>query len=180
MTIKSINEPNSSREMMLTPASVNEPPVLPEWASEAPVVESIDPAETTIGDPSFDVVLSGSGFYEQSVIVFAGQDEPTTLIDGKLSTGVNMDVWQGPDTVKVSVRNGPIPSNEVDFTFLAAAEADATESDSVDHESARSLHDELADPDDLEEEIEEAEEEGDFKPVHRGKPSSTLPKNRKR
>jgi len=174
VTIKSINEPNSSREMMLTPASVNEPPVLPEWASEAPVVESIDPPETTIGDPSFDLIVSGTGFYEQSVIVFAGQDEPTTLTDGKLSTGVNMNVWQGPDTVKVSVRNGPIPSNEVDFTFLAAGEpvADSTKSDSVDAD--------YADPDDLEEEIEEAEEEGDFKPVHRGKPSSTLPKNRKR
>ena len=176
MTIKSINEPGTSRETMLTPASVNEPPVLPEWASEAPVVESIDPAETTIGDPSFDVVLSGSGFYEESVIVFAGQDEPTTLTDGKLSTGVNMDVWHGPDTVKVSVRNGPIASNEVDFTFLAAdapeaTAAKSTESDSVDAD--------YADPDEMEDELEQAEEEGDFKPVHRGKPSRNTPKNRR-
>jgi len=149
MSVISINEPETSRKIVLTPASVNEPPVLPEWASEAPVVESIAPTEATIGDPSFDVVLSGTGFYEQSVIVFAGQDEPTTLTDGKLSTGVNMDVWQGPDTVKVSVRNGPIASNEVDFTFLETA-PEATG----------------ADPDELEDEIEQARDEGDFRPTH--------------
>jgi hypothetical protein len=180
LNIKSVNEPGTSREMMLTPASVNEPPVLPEWASEAPVVESITPTETTIGDPSFDVVLSGSGFYEQSVIVFASHDEPTTLTDGKLSTGVNMDVWQGADTVKVSVRNGPIASNEVDFTFKAATEARAD--DIPVNDGASGLVDnsgDYMDPDDLEEEIEEAGDEGDFKPVHRGKPSRSLPKNRK-
>ena len=142
MTIISINEPDSSRITMLTPASVNEPPILPDWASEAPVVESIDPAETTIGDPSFDVVLSGTGFFAESVIVFAGQDEPTTFTDGKLSTGVNMDVWHGPDTVKVSVRNGPIASNEVDFRFNAAApEAEEAQG---------------ADPDEMEDELEQA------------------------
>jgi hypothetical protein len=36
------------------------------------------------------------------------------------------------------------------------------------------------DPDDLEEEIEEAAEEGDFKPTHRGKPTHTLPHKRKK
>ena len=126
-------------------------------------------------------MLSGTGFYQQSVIVFAGHDEPTTLTDGKLSTGVNMDVWQGPDTVKVSVRNGPIPSNEVDFTFKAATEARS--GDTPVNDGASGLVDnsgDYMDPDDLEEEIEEAEEEGDFKPVHRGAPTRNLPKNRKR
>ena len=132
--------------------------MLPDWVSEAPVVESITPTETTIGDPSFDVVLSGTGFYEQSVIVFAGQDEPTTLTDGQLSTGVNMDVWQGPDVVKVSVRNGPITSNEVDFTFHA------------DEGVAREVEEyEAADPDELEDEIEQAEEDGDVRTVRKRK-----------
>lgn len=159
--LPSINEPETSRKIVLTPQSVNEPATLPEWATEAPVVASIAPAEATIGDPSFDVVLSGTGFYEPSVIVFAGHDEPTTLTDGKLSTGVNMDVWQGPDTVKVSVRNGPIQSNEVDFTFLPV--------DIPVNDGASGLVDnsgDYIDPDDLEEEIEQAKEEGDFRPTH--------------
>ena len=64
--------------------------------------------------------VSGTNLFAQSVIVFAGQDEPTTLnADGTLSTGINMDVWHGPDTVQVSVKNGSKMSNELPFTFAA-------------------------------------------------------------
>ena len=169
-SIGSINEPEGSRKTSLTPQSPNEPATLPEWATEAPVVTSLEPTECTLGDADFTIAVSGTGFYEQSTIVFAGQDEPTTLeSDGTLTTGVNMAVWQGPDTVQVGVRNGPIASNTLPFTFNAAVEADAT----VATEDG-------ADPDELEDEIEQSEEEGDFRPLHRGKPSNSLPKNRKR
>jgi hypothetical protein len=85
-----------------------------------PVVTELDPDECTIGEESFDIFVHGSGFNEDSVIVFAGQEEPTDLEDdGSLSTGINMDVWQGADTVKVSVKNGDKTSNEMDFTFHA-------------------------------------------------------------
>jgi hypothetical protein len=153
-----INEPEGVRERTLTPASPNEPPTLPEWATEAPVVTGLEPTECTLGDPDFRIYVSGTGFYEQSTLVFAGQDEPTTFEDGKLSTGVNMAVWQGPDTVQVGVRNGPIESNTMPFTFKAAEpppEEDAMASEG-------------ADPDELEDELEQAREEGDFSPV-RGK-----------
>ena len=51
------------------------------------------------------VVKTSSG---TACINFAGQDEPTTLNeDGTLSTGVNMAMWQGPDTVPVVIKNGP-------------------------------------------------------------------------
>jgi hypothetical protein len=163
-----INEPEGVRERTLTPASPNEPPALPDWATEAPVVTSLEPTECTLGDPDFRIYVSGTGFYEQSTLVFAGQDEPTTFEDGKLSTGVNMAVWQGPDTVQVGVRNGPIESNTLPFTFNAAPEADAASTEDG------------ADPDELEDEIEQSQEEGDFRPLHRGKPTTTLPKNRKR
>jgi len=167
-TIGSINEPEGSRKTSLTPQSVNEPATLPDWATEAPVVTGLEPTECTLGDPDFRIYVSGTGFYEQSTLVFAGQDEPTTFEDGKLSTGVNMAVWHGPDTVQVGVRNGPIESNTMPFTFKAAPEADATATD------------EGADPDELEGEIEDAEEDGDFRPVHRGRAGAkTLPKNRK-
>jgi hypothetical protein len=87
---------------------------------KTPVVTAVDPDECTIGDEDFDIFVHGTGFGEDSVIVFAGQDEPTDLEDdGSLSTGIDMSLWQGEDTVKVSVKNGDKTSNEVDFTFHA-------------------------------------------------------------
>jgi hypothetical protein len=178
-SIGSINEPEGSRKTSLTPQSPNEPATLPGWATEAPVVTSLEPTECTLGDADFTIAVSGTGFYEQSTIVFAGQDEPTTLeSDGTLTTGVNMAVWQGPDTVQVGVRNGPIESNTLPFTFNAAPEATSMAEKVLGPLDEPSEGD--ADPDELEDEIEQSQEEGDFRPLHRGKPSTTLPKNRKR
>lgn len=112
-------------------ASINEPPgsnVLDKTAEDlggetpTPSITSLEPDEATIGEETFDLFVIGEGFNEQSVIVFAGQEEPTDLEDdGSLSTGINMDVWNGPDTVKVAVKNGDKLSNEMDFTFHAEA-----------------------------------------------------------
>jgi len=86
----------------------------------APVITELEPDEATIGEETFDMFVHGTGFTEDSVIVFAGQEEPTDLEDdGTLSTGINMDVWNGPDTVQVSVKNGDKMSNMMDFTFHA-------------------------------------------------------------
>jgi hypothetical protein len=73
-------------------------------------------------------VVSGHGLVQDvSVIVFAGQDEPSTLhTNGTLTTGVNMSVWHGPDTVEVRVRNGDKVSEPLQFTFTAAPGATAT------------------------------------------------------
>jgi hypothetical protein len=152
MGTESINEPVSSRDIMLTPLSLNEPPPFTDLPDAAPpVVTLLEPAEATIGDPSFTLYVTGEQFDASSSIFFAGYTEPTTLEqDGRLSTGINMDVWLGPDTVKVSVFNEDRQSNEVDFTFLPGARA-------------------AADPDDLEEEIEEAEDEGEFTAIHASK-----------
>ena len=89
-------------------------------------VSGIEPSTAAIGDPSFTLYVTGTNFHAGSVIVFAGQDENTTLLeDGRLQTGVNMGFWHGADTVPVSVRNGPggALSEPVDFTFTAAPEA---------------------------------------------------------
>lgn len=106
-------------------ASINEPqtvalPLPPNVEVPKPSISSITPTEIAIGDDSTTLYVSGENFFADSVIVFAGQDEPTTFADGKLSTGINMDVWHGPDVVKVAVKNGPEVSNEVDFTFNEA------------------------------------------------------------
>lgn len=179
MTIKSINEPGTSRTTAMMPLSINEPTTPQDWieaqppgtlpevppGATTPVVTGLEPAECRIGDESFTVAVIGTGFLPSSVMVFAGQDEPTTFVDPtRVTTGVNMDVWHGPDTVKVSVRNGDVMSNEVDFTFHPEAEPEAAK---------------VADPDDLEEEIEAAEDDGDFTPMHRGRPTTKLPTRRK-
>jgi hypothetical protein len=162
MGIISINEPlGPGRTTMLTPQSINEPVDLE--MPDPPVITALVPDSCAIGDPDFTLDVEGTGFYPQSVIHFAGHDEPTTYNDGTLSTGVKPSLWTSPVVVQCQVRNGETMSNAVDFTFsdiTATAEG--------------------ADPDELEEQIDEAAEEGDFKPTHRGRPSKTLPKNRKK
>ena len=156
--IISINEPQLVRPSF-SPASINEPPQLPPRpAMPVPVVTALEPDEATIGDTSFTLYVTGEQFFPGSTIVFSGYPEPTTFEDdGRLSTGVDMNVWLGPDTVKVSVFNGEMKSNEMDFTFHPEG-----------GERFGTAHG--ADPDELEDEIEQAEEEGEFKSMHPAKP----------
>ena len=107
-------------------ASINEPqttslPLPQDVVVPKPSITSLEPTECAIGDPSFTLYVSGENFFADSVITFAGQNEPTTFADGKLSTGINMDVWHGPDTVEVFIKNGPEMSNVEYFTFNEAA-----------------------------------------------------------
>jgi len=91
-----------------------------------PVLSALEPNTAAIGDPSFTLKVSGTGFVPyESVIVFGAYDEPTTYNpeDETVSTGVNMGTWFGPDVIKVSVRNGTQVSEPLDFTFTAAAGA---------------------------------------------------------
>ena len=106
--------------------SINEPQTvslpLPEDVEvPKPSITSLNPTECAIGDESFTLYISGENFFADSVIYFAGQPEPTTLNeDGTLSTGINMDVWHGPDTVPVVIQNGPESSEPAEFTFNEA------------------------------------------------------------
>ena len=107
-------------------ASINEPqtvalPVPQGVEVPKPSITSLEPSECTLGEPSFTMYVSGENFFADSVIVFAGQNEPTTFADGKLSTGINMDMWHGPDSVEVFIKNGPEMSNVEYFTFNEAA-----------------------------------------------------------
>lgn len=143
MSIKSINEPDGpGRTTMVTPASINEPPKLPDLGGEMPVpsITSIEPASCVLGDANFRVYLTGENFFAGSVIVFAGQDEITTLEDdGRLSTGVNMAVWHGPDVVQVTVKNADAVSNAVDFEFAAEA-VEAADHGATRHHRGRTTH----------------------------------------
>jgi len=110
-------------------ASINEPQTvslpLPEGvAVPKPVITLLEPAECMVGDPDFTLYVSGEHFYADSVIHFAGHDEPTTLVAGdRLTTGVKPSLWTDPVTVQVIIKNGPEVSDPVDFEFLPIARA---------------------------------------------------------
>lgn len=112
--LMSINEPHGSEVI---------PPVDPDEGGEAPAITALEPASCAIGGPDFTMYVSGTGFTPESIIHFAGYDEPTAYndIDGSLSTGIKPSLWQAPDTVQVSIKNGAQVSEEVDFTFTEAA-----------------------------------------------------------
>jgi len=137
----SINEPPGSNVYGKTEADV--PPEI--LAKGKPVISSLEPAEAISGDPDFTLVISGDNFFSGSVIVFGDHDEPTTFDEeaGTVSTGVKPSLF-APATVPVKVRNGPLVSDPSDFTFTGPA-----------------ADDQAADPDDLEDEIDQAKEDGD-------------------
>jgi hypothetical protein len=88
-----------------------------------PVLTALVPATVALGAPSFTLHVQGSGFTPEAVIVFAGRDEPTTVVSPtEVTTGVDMTMWLGPDTVPVTVKHGTgTASNALSFTFTAAA-----------------------------------------------------------
>ncbi len=111
-------------------ASINEPqtvslPVPENVEVPVPVIESISPASCMVGDHDFPLIVYGDNFFADSVINFAGQDEPTTFdADAKtLSTGVKPSLWAEPVTVQVIIKNGPVSSGPVDFEFAPISRA---------------------------------------------------------
>jgi hypothetical protein len=109
-------------------ASINEPqmistPIPPDIEVPKPVITGYDPYECTIGDPDLTLVITGENFFGDSVIHFAGHDEPTTFDpDARtLSTGVKPSLWTEPATVQVCIKNGPEVSDPVEFEFLPVA-----------------------------------------------------------
>lgn len=104
------------------PASTPQAEPTPE--APAPTLSVLLPGSARIGDPSFALRVIGTRFDPTSVIVFAGQDEPTTKVSaGELTTVVDMTLWQGPDpAIPVLVRNdgdGTV-SNTLLFAFEPA------------------------------------------------------------
>ena len=106
-------------------ASINEPQAvslpLPQGTKvPVPSISSLNPTETTIGAEDFTLYVSGENIFRDSVINFAGQDEPSTLNeDGTLSTIVKPSLWADPVTVPVLIKNGPESSDPMDFEFKA-------------------------------------------------------------
>jgi hypothetical protein len=115
--LDSLNEPWGSE--VIPPVDTDGGEGGGEESGEAPVITLLEPATCAIGDPDFTMYVHGTGFTADSIIHFAGYDEPTTYndVDGSLSTGIKPSLWGAPDTVQVSVKNGAQVSEEVDFFF---------------------------------------------------------------
>ena len=97
-----------------------------------PEITSLNPGSATIGDPSFTLHVMGSGFLPGSIIVFAGVEEPTTHVsDSEITTGVNMDVWMGPDSLPVMVKSPDGVLSEAQMFVFSAASSGVLASPSI-------------------------------------------------
>jgi hypothetical protein len=87
--------------------------------TDPPVIESIDPTEIPMGSEDMTLYITGTNFTANSVINFAGHDEPTTLNeDGTLSTGLKPSLWKSPVVVPCMVSTSGKVSAPVDFSFV--------------------------------------------------------------
>ena len=89
---------------------------------EPPVITSLDPATAAIGDPDFTLHVTGTGFGADSVIVWNGSDEPTTVVSAtEVTTDVNMATATAAVALPVQVRTGGDLSAPAVFTFTDPA-----------------------------------------------------------
>lgn len=85
----------------------------------APTLTALDPATAVIGGADVTLTVTGTGFTENSVILFNNSPEPTTFVsDTVVTTIVKPSTASGPWTVPVTVSNrARAISNPLDFSF---------------------------------------------------------------
>lgn len=89
-----------------------------EEPAEPPTLDSIDPDTAVLGDPDVTMVCTGTGFTEDSTIMFAGNPEPIVFIsETEISTVVKPSLGWGAEAVDVLVRNTAGESESLPFTF---------------------------------------------------------------
>jgi IPT/TIG domain len=85
---------------------------------EAPTLTSISPDIAVLGDPDVTMVCTGTGFTEDSTIMFAGNPEPIVFTsETEISTVVKPSLDWGATAVDVMVRNSAGESETLQFTF---------------------------------------------------------------
>jgi hypothetical protein len=101
--------------------STNEPPKIPADA-RTPKITLLTPNTAVCGSANLTLYVTGTGFFEKTIIFVNGQNRVTKLeSDGRLSTQIRPSTWT-PQTVKIVVRNGVYSSPSADFVFTASAE----------------------------------------------------------
>ena len=87
-----------------------------------PTLTSISPNSAEIGGEAVTMEVNGSGFVEESVIVFNGGEEATTFVSAtKLTTGVNPATATTPGSYPVNVRTFSHETEPQFFTFTQPA-----------------------------------------------------------
>lgn len=82
---------------------------------------SMSPDTAELGSEDVTVSFIGAGFDAASIINFAGQEEPTTLVsDTELTTIVKPTLGWGAVAVPVYIRNAVTQSETLQFTFTEA------------------------------------------------------------
>jgi hypothetical protein len=95
---------------------------IPGIGETTPTLVSLDPATAELNSPDLTLRCLGTGFTPESVIVFAGVDEPIVFVSaGEITTVVKPSLGWGAVTVPVSVRVGEVTTDPRDFTFTEAA-----------------------------------------------------------
>lgn len=90
--IKSINEPEGSRDVMLMPNSVNEPLEPGDIIDNLtpPRVTGIDPAGCEVGADPFTMTVTGMDFPDNAVVTISTVPMPTTYVsDTELTAEVD-------------------------------------------------------------------------------------------
>lgn len=87
----------------------------------SPTLTSLEPNTAVSGDPDFTLHYRGTDFTENSIIRFAGQDEPTVFIDSTDITTIVKPSLFAPATVQCSVTDGGAETQSLDFEFTAPA-----------------------------------------------------------
>ena len=90
--------------------------------SSAPVLTALVPDTAEIGSEDFYISIQGRKFDENTVIWWKDHPEPTTLVSPtEVTTLVRPDTIGAPETLPISVRNGVVSSNVLDFDFTDPA-----------------------------------------------------------
>jgi hypothetical protein len=87
-----------------------------------PTLTALAPNSAEIGGEAVTMEVNGTGFIEESVIVFNGGEETTTFVSpAKLTTGVNPATATTPGSYPVLVRTFSHETDPQMFTFTQPA-----------------------------------------------------------
>ena len=94
--------------------------------TSAPVLTELVPDTAEVGSEDFVISIKGAKFDRNTVIWWKDHPEPTTFVSpNEVTTLVRPDTIGAPEVLPISVRNGTVFSNVLDFEFTAPAAAKA-------------------------------------------------------
>jgi hypothetical protein len=147
----SINEPHAPSRQTFSPVSINEPPTIDEI--NPPKATGLNPTGVAIGDPPQTLHVNGMNFTSDTLIVFDEVHVVTQFVSvTELTAALDPSAFVEARGYPVTVALGPYTAQPATmFTVTEAAQDD---------------------PDEMEDEIDAARDDGDFKPTHASRPKT--------